>query len=157
MEGGWSFLLADPHMGRRGSLACRRREELREPCGKAAGAVRESCGGYSEKLRKSCGSYAEELRKSCGSCAEKLRNSCGKAAEKLRNGGSPPSESKHHGELARTRRGQAPIRTACGEAGYDAQLLHGGGCEGSDCSGITAGTGGSPCATGAETQLHGRA
>ena len=61
------LFLADPHMGRRGSLACRGREKLREPCGKAAGAVRESCGSYAEELRKSCGSYAEKLRKSCGS------------------------------------------------------------------------------------------
>jgi len=61
------LFLADPHMGRRVSLACRRREKLREPCGKAAGAVRESCGSYAEELRKSCGSYAEKLRKSCGS------------------------------------------------------------------------------------------
>ena len=73
--------LADPHMGRRGSLACRRRGKLREPFGKAAGAVRESCGSYAEKLRKSCGKAAEKLRELCGKAAEKLRKSCGKAAE----------------------------------------------------------------------------
>ena len=50
---------------------------------------------------------------------------------------------------------EVPRAITAESATNNAQLLHGGRRTGADCAGTTAGTGGSPCANGAETKPRG--